>query len=220
MLGSCEALLQSAEMTHGTGLSSALLVAAQMMSWDVFTLVVQTSVTIADATIVIDTGKMKEMQYDAGTAPASAKPARAPQKPRPQVLDIRGRGRGGSNRGGGRQARAAGAAAASAAAASKDDGGSDSDSSAANTAAAADVSQAHMVGTGLSKLVETWVSQASAKQRRGRAGRVRCGHTYWLARMHFIAVKMFWCPLCKAVRFVDARQMTLLSLHTRYKAGA
>ena len=56
--------------------------------------VAETSITIADVTVVIDTGRMKEMQYDAAG--------------------------------------------------------------------------------GLSRLANTWVSQASAKQRRGRAGRVRC----------------------------------------------
>jgi ATP-dependent RNA helicase DHX57 len=56
--------------------------------------IAETSVTIADVTVVVDTGKMKEMQYDPHG--------------------------------------------------------------------------------GLSRLAETWLSKASAKQRRGRAGRVRC----------------------------------------------
>ncbi|KAF8312159.1 P-loop containing nucleoside triphosphate hydrolase protein [Cantharellus anzutake] len=51
------------------------------------------------------------------------------------------------------------------------------------------------VGAGLSRLVETWVTKAAAKQRRGRAGRTRPGKCYKLyTRQREAAMKNFPVP--------------------------
>ena len=51
------------------------------------------------------------------------------------------------------------------------------------------------VGAGLSRLVETWITKAAAKQRRGRAGRTRPGKCYKLfTRKQETVMKAFPVP--------------------------
>lgn len=52
--------------------------------------------------------------------------------------------------------------------------------------------------SGITRLEETWVSQAAAKQRRGRAGRVRCATSSYLVPLHTCKV----CIVHSIHRFV------------------